>query len=150
MLPQSQRGKRFETITDTEGATWRFHLQLPACGSTLVSLGVEMMARNHFCEQMYTCYVLSTPVGAMRRRGHSIPILMVQFNTEQTGWWKTTPRPFSSQNWWHSFTLSRPDIVKQFPGPSLPKLMAQFNTDVDSGIIRISQLIDCICPYHSC
>ena len=27
---------------------------------------------------------------------------------------------------WHSSTLSRPDIVKQFPGPSLPKLMAQF------------------------
>ena len=26
----------------------------------------------------------------------------------------------------HNLTLSRPDIVKQFPGPSLPKLMAQF------------------------
>ena len=25
-----------------------------------------------------------------------------------------------------TITLSRPDIVKQFPGPSLPKLIAQF------------------------
>ena len=47
------------------------------------------------------------------------------------------------------YTLSRPVVVKQLPGPSLPKLMAQFNIDVDSGIIRISQLIYGICPGMS-
>ena len=46
--------------------------------------------------------------------------------------------------------LSRPVGVKQLPGPSLPKLMAQFNPDVDSGIIRISQIIDRVCPHRSC
>ena len=45
--------------------------------------------------------------------------------------------------------LSRPVVVKQLPGPSLPKLMAQFNIDVDSGIIRISQLIYGVCPGMS-
>ena len=45
--------------------------------------------------------------------------------------------------------LGRPAVVKPLPGPSLPKLMAQFNIDVDSGIIRISQLIHGICPGMS-
>ena len=54
------------------------------------------------------------------------PKLMAHLNTEHTSWCRTTARPFSSQNWWHSLTLSRPDIVIQFPGPSLPRLMAQF------------------------
>ena len=49
----------------------------------------------------------------------------------------------------HSLTLSRPVVVKQLPGPSSPKLMAQFNIDLDSGIIRISQLINGSCPVMS-
>ena len=51
---------------------------------------------------------------------------VAQLNTRQTGCCKTTPRPFSSQI-----------------------LMAQFNIDVDSGNIRISQLIYGICPGMS-
>ena len=43
-------------------------------------------------------HVLSRPVGAKHRPGHSLPIQMAQFNTRQTGCCKTTPRPFSSHN----------------------------------------------------
>ena len=50
--------------------------------------------------------VLSRPVGAKQLPGPSLPKLLAQFHSEQTGCCKTTPRPFSSQNWWHSLTLT--------------------------------------------
>ena len=40
---------------------------------------------------------LSRPVGVKQLPGPSLPKLMAQFDPEQTGWRKTTPRPFFTQ-----------------------------------------------------
>ena len=40
-------------------------------------------------------------------------------------------------------------MLNSSPAVLFPKLMAQFNIDIDSGIIRISQLIYGICPGMS-
>ena len=44
-----------------------------------------------------TIYTLSRPVGVKQLPGPSLPKPMAQFNTEQTGYCKTIPRPFSTQ-----------------------------------------------------
>ena len=62
---------------------------------------IEYIQASYMCDNIpcdgESLLTLRKPVGVKLHPGPSLPKLMAQFNPEQTGWRKTTPRPFFTQ-----------------------------------------------------